>query len=218
MPFSLCGIRTFNNMSPSLLLFHLLVEEGFCSAHWIPYNGHCFYLDRSQKTWSDAQKACRKEGGDLVSIRNVEDQSFVISQLGFGMRGTDMKAHPVCHTTENLIICFCCITFSDLLIVTMHSWYKYCHNKKHVNTVPAAASSDELWIGLNDRNTEGLFDWSDHSTVSFTSWEFGKPAASTNAEDCVLIRGEVRNIKWMLLCTHSVSSNCWIESTNTRGK
>ncbi|KAK2822607.1 hypothetical protein Q5P01_022672 [Channa striata] len=114
------------------------IEQGFCSTPWIPYNGHCFHLQRTPKTWSDAQKACRKEYGDLVSIRNLEDQSFVISQLGYG-------------------------------------------------------PSDELWIGLNDRRTEGLFDWSDHSTVSFTSWEFGKPAVSTDTEDCVLIKGENGN-------------------------
>uniref|UniRef100_A0A3Q0R9F3 Mannose receptor, C type 1b n=1 Tax=Amphilophus citrinellus TaxID=61819 RepID=A0A3Q0R9F3_AMPCI len=59
-------------------------ETGFCSAPWIPYNGHCFYLNRTKtKTWSDAQKACRKEGGDLVSIHNVEEQSFIVSQLGY---------------------------------------------------------------------------------------------------------------------------------------
>lgn len=61
------------------------VEQGFCSAPWIPYNGHCFHLQRNAQTWSGARKACRAEGGDLVSIRNVEDQSFVISQLGYGM-------------------------------------------------------------------------------------------------------------------------------------
>ncbi|XP_053293421.1 macrophage mannose receptor 1 [Pleuronectes platessa] len=113
------------------------IEQGFCASPWIPYSGHCFLLQRSLQTWSDAQRECRKERGDLVSIRNVEDQSFVISQLGF-------------------------------------------------------ASDDELWIGLNDRTTEGLFDWSDHSAVSFTSWEYGKPM-STETEDCVLIKGENGN-------------------------
>ncbi|KAM9349892.1 macrophage mannose receptor 1-like [Symphorus nematophorus] len=113
-------------------------ETGFCSSPWIPYNGHCFSLNRTQKTWSDAQRECRNGGGDLVSIHNVEDQSFVISQLGY-------------------------------------------------------TSTDELWIGLNDRKTEGLFDWIDHSTVSFTSWEFGKPAVSTDIQDCILIKGEKGN-------------------------
>uniref|UniRef100_UPI003AAC2783 macrophage mannose receptor 1-like n=1 Tax=Centroberyx gerrardi TaxID=166262 RepID=UPI003AAC2783 len=114
------------------------VETGFCSSPWIVYSGHCFHLQRAQKTWTDAQTECRKEGGDLASIHNVEDQSFVISQLGYG-------------------------------------------------------TTDELWIGLNDRKTEGLFDWGDHSTVTFTSWEFGKPSVSTDQEDCVLIRGENGN-------------------------
>ncbi|KAM6989317.1 LOW QUALITY PROTEIN: macrophage mannose receptor 1-like [Tautogolabrus adspersus] len=113
-------------------------ETGFCSSPWIPYNGHCFYLNHTKKMWPDAQRDCRNRGGDLASIHSVEDQSFVISQLGF-------------------------------------------------------ASTDELWIGLNDRKTEKLFDWVDHSTVSFTSWEFGKPVVFTDIQDCVLIRGELGN-------------------------
>lgn len=58
-------------------------------------------------------------------------------------------------------------------------------------SVCPAASTDELWIGLNDRTTEGLFDWSDHSTVSFITWDNGEPDAATGTEDCVLIRGQV---------------------------
>uniref|UniRef100_A0A3P9LTA8 Mannose receptor, C type 1b n=1 Tax=Oryzias latipes TaxID=8090 RepID=A0A3P9LTA8_ORYLA len=113
-------------------------EAGLCTAPWISYNGRCYQLYRSQKTWSDAQLTCRKEEGDLVSIHNVEEQSFIFSELGY---------------------------------------------------VP----TDELWIGLNDRTTEGLFDWSDQSAVRFTSWEFGKPGVQENQEDCVLIRGQKGN-------------------------
>ncbi|KAM9789405.1 LOW QUALITY PROTEIN: macrophage mannose receptor 1-like [Neosynchiropus ocellatus] len=113
-------------------------DAGFCSSPWIPYNGHCFLLSRDQKTWLDAQAQCRSQRGDLVSIHNVEEQGFVISQLGYGPR-------------------------------------------------------DELWIGLNDRRTSRLFDWSDHSTVSFTSWEFLKPEVNSNNGKCVLIRGERGN-------------------------
>lgn len=58
----------------------------------------------------------------------------------------------------------------------------------------AIASNDKLWIGLNDRTTEGLFDWSDHTTVTFTSWEFGEPTVGSDEEDCVLIKGEVWSI------------------------
>ena len=57
----------------------------------------------------------------------------------------------------------------------------------------SADVTDELWIGLNDRKQEGLFDWIDHSTVLFTSWEKGSPKSSGANEDCVLIKGEVRS-------------------------
>ncbi|XP_047445392.1 macrophage mannose receptor 1-like [Mugil cephalus] len=132
---------------------------GFCPSPWIPYNGHCFHLNRTEKTWSDAQKGCRGVGGDLVSIRNVEDQSFVISQLGYG-------------------------------------------------------STDELWIGLNDKKTERLFEWSDHSIVSYTSWEYGKPTVLGDIKDCVLIRGE--NGNWAdRVCEEKHGFICMTTSVST---
>ncbi|XP_014899453.1 macrophage mannose receptor 1-like isoform X2 [Poecilia latipinna] len=113
-------------------------DMGHCSAPWVPYNGHCFQLYRNAQSWSGAQQTCRKDGGDLASIRNMEDHSFITTELGY-------------------------------------------------------ASTDELWIGLNDKKTEGLFDWTDHTTVTFTSWQFGKPQGGNNQNDCVLVRGENGN-------------------------
>lgn len=40
-----------------------------------------------------------------------------------------------------------------------------------------------------------LFEWSDHSHVTFTQWQTGEPSHATNLqEDCVLIRGKVTPI------------------------
>lgn len=33
--------------------------------------------------WKDASAECRKEGADLASIHNIEEQSFIISQSGY---------------------------------------------------------------------------------------------------------------------------------------
>lgn len=55
-----------------------------------------------------------------------------------------------------------------------------------------AAPGEAVWIGLNDRQVEGLFDWTDHSSVKFTYWEYGNSEFKTIQEDCVLIRGEVK--------------------------
>lgn len=58
-------------------------QPSFCPSHWVPYAGHCYYLERNKKMWSDALAACHKEGGDLASIQNIEEQSFIISQSGY---------------------------------------------------------------------------------------------------------------------------------------
>ncbi|KAJ6666767.1 hypothetical protein lerEdw1_020491 [Lerista edwardsae] len=54
-----------------------------CSSGWIAYAGHCYQLRRDSRTWKGAQQSCRKEGGDLASIHNIEEFGFVISQLGY---------------------------------------------------------------------------------------------------------------------------------------
>lgn len=58
-------------------------QPSFCPNHWVPYSGYCYNLDRSKNMWKDALSACHKEGGDLASISNIEEQSFIISQMGY---------------------------------------------------------------------------------------------------------------------------------------
>uniref|UniRef100_A0A673L6I9 Macrophage mannose receptor 1-like n=1 Tax=Sinocyclocheilus rhinocerous TaxID=307959 RepID=A0A673L6I9_9TELE len=50
---------------------------------WIPYSGNCYLLHRNKQTWLEARDSCLREGGDLLSILSKEEQSFVITQLGY---------------------------------------------------------------------------------------------------------------------------------------
>uniref|UniRef100_A0A8C8RLT3 Mannose receptor C-type 1 n=1 Tax=Pelusios castaneus TaxID=367368 RepID=A0A8C8RLT3_9SAUR len=54
-----------------------------CSNGWIPYSGHCYMIYRVSKIWKEALSSCRKQGGDLASIHNIEEYSFTVSQLGY---------------------------------------------------------------------------------------------------------------------------------------
>uniref|UniRef100_A0A665X210 Macrophage mannose receptor 1 n=1 Tax=Echeneis naucrates TaxID=173247 RepID=A0A665X210_ECHNA len=115
-------------------------QPSFCPNHWVPYAGSCYYLERNKLMWRDALAACHKEGADLASIHNIEEQSFIITQSGY-------------------------------------------------------LPTDVLWIGLNDRRNQMLFEWSDHSHVTFTVWKGDEPSHATNLqEDCVLITG--KDGKW----------------------
>ncbi|XP_051944921.1 macrophage mannose receptor 1-like [Xyrauchen texanus] len=58
-------------------------QPTFCPAAWVPYAGHCYYLQRTKMMWSAALAACHRGGGDLVSIHNIEEHSFIISQSGY---------------------------------------------------------------------------------------------------------------------------------------
>uniref|UniRef100_A0A663LWS6 C-type lectin domain-containing protein n=1 Tax=Athene cunicularia TaxID=194338 RepID=A0A663LWS6_ATHCN len=50
---------------------------------------------------------------------------------------------------------------------------------------------DELWIGLNDLNTQMYFEWSDGTPVTYTKWLPGEPThAISGQEDCVIMAGE----------------------------
>ncbi|NXG70851.1 MRC1 protein, partial [Baryphthengus martii] len=52
-------------------------------------------------------------------------------------------------------------------------------------------AADELWIGLNDLNTQMYFEWSDGTPVTYTKWMPGEPTHAINGqEDCVIIAGE----------------------------
>ncbi|XP_059901555.1 macrophage mannose receptor 1 [Gadus macrocephalus] len=58
-------------------------DSGFCPSHWVPYAGNCYNLQRGKKMWKDALSACHKDGADLASVHNIEEQSFLISQMGY---------------------------------------------------------------------------------------------------------------------------------------
>ncbi|XP_052473610.1 macrophage mannose receptor 1 isoform X1 [Carassius gibelio] len=60
-----------------------VVDTGFCHSPWIPYSSNCYLLHRTKKTWLEARDSCLREGGDLLSILSREEQSFVITQLGY---------------------------------------------------------------------------------------------------------------------------------------
>ncbi|XP_039187522.1 macrophage mannose receptor 1-like [Crotalus tigris] len=54
-----------------------------CPDGWVGYAKHCYHLNRDRKTWKDASVSCQKDGGHLLSIHDIEEYSFVFSQLGY---------------------------------------------------------------------------------------------------------------------------------------
>jgi hypothetical protein len=57
---------------------------------------------------------------------------------------------------------------------------------EHLTFFPVErAGIEEAWIGLNDREDEGLFRWSDGTPLDFDHWGPERPLRPGQAEDCV---------------------------------
>ncbi|KFO74794.1 Macrophage mannose receptor 1, partial [Cuculus canorus] len=54
-----------------------------CTNGWWPYAGHCYSIQREPKVWKDALTSCKKQDGDLASVHNIAEHSFLVSQLGY---------------------------------------------------------------------------------------------------------------------------------------
>mgnify|MGYP000551343615 CR=1 FL=1 len=68
----------------------------------------------------------------------------------------------------------------------------------------------DTWIGLNDLNQEGSFEWSDQSPMTYTQWGDGEPNdGRRNGEDCGIILMENRQSNWDdRPCSHQYSYIC----------
>uniref|UniRef100_A0A8B9RWH5 Macrophage mannose receptor 1 n=1 Tax=Accipiter nisus TaxID=211598 RepID=A0A8B9RWH5_9AVES len=70
-----------------------------CTDGWRPYAGHCYSIQREPKLWKDALTSCKKQNGDLASVHNIAEYSFLVSQLGYKpteelwLGLNDLKAH-----------------------------------------------------------------------------------------------------------------------------
>lgn len=65
------------------------------------------------------------------------------------------------------------------------------HSKKE-NEFIGGLTDEGLWIGLNDENEEGEFQWTDGSSVKYTSWGPGEPN-NKGDEHCTFYRPETQD-------------------------
>nr|XP_006119616.1 macrophage mannose receptor 1 [Pelodiscus sinensis] len=72
-----------NSTLNSSILPSELSASSKCPEGWLPYTDYCYVIHRDPKVWKEALTSCRKEGGDLASIHNIEEHSFIASQLGY---------------------------------------------------------------------------------------------------------------------------------------
>ncbi|XP_038059507.1 echinoidin-like [Patiria miniata] len=79
-------------------------------------------------------------------------------------------------------------------LASIHSQEEDEFIKDYVRSASGLADYPRFWIGFNDIEREGQFQWSDGSDVSYESWGPGEPN-NKKYEDCVECRSDIY-IKW----------------------
>uniref|UniRef100_A0A0B8RZW5 C-type lectin 8a n=1 Tax=Philothamnus irregularis TaxID=1899461 RepID=A0A0B8RZW5_9SAUR len=54
----------------------------------------------------------------------------------------------------------------------------------------------DVWIGLRFSKRKGIWEWSDGSNTTHTSWEQGEPNNFLNKEFCVALTARSRYLRW----------------------
>ena len=52
-------------------------QSGRCRSNWEYFQGSCYLFTNHHKTWPDAMKYCRDQGGDLLKVTSGEENNFV---------------------------------------------------------------------------------------------------------------------------------------------
>lgn len=77
-----------------------------CQVGWIPYapKQKCVKLFTDVETWATAQQGCEALGGNLISIVNAEEKSFLASKLWPNHAVVNALLH-MCHIQNSNTLC-----------------------------------------------------------------------------------------------------------------
>ncbi len=103
---------------------------------------------------------------------------------------------------------YCVSLGGDLLSID-----DFAEHRRVLNFIENSGVDEMLWIGLNDRKTEGKFEWSDGNPSKFTHWNTKEPNGG-RSENCAHSYPKYKKRKWNdLKCSISWAFICKIKSS-----
>ena len=118
-----------------------------CTVGYKSYQGQCYKLSNEAESWETTQSKCTLDGGSLIAVTNVYEQSFVESLWDFNLGPlwvgmVFISFLRVSLSESNITVCDCFKIF-NICSVILHIQEKcFAQDNSSMNAVPGDLSRD----------------------------------------------------------------------------
>ena len=145
-----------------------------CPCATATYGSHTYLVCSTQSlSWNDAENFCVAAGYHLVTVSDGGENGWLSGGAGSGSSCSDTCGYAGDGA---------CDDGGPGSSFSVCSFGTDC-----TDCGPRGGFSGNFWIGYNDIASEGSFVWSSGAPLTFSSWNSGEPANSSN-EDCTEFR------------------------------
>ena len=130
-----------------------------CPLGWVRFNGYCYLVNSSVKTWQNAQMYCKGLGGNLVKINSKEENEFVLNLVN--KLAPSLKQIWIGLEWDSRLNSF---VWYDHSVPTFTKWSP---NEPNGNGLEPCSN---MWTGHEGSSTRASGDWND-----LTCWHTGLP-------------------------------------------
>ncbi|XP_062584464.1 perlucin-like protein [Saccostrea cucullata] len=53
-------------------------QNTVCPVGWVPFDGHCYFLNETKRNWNDAKEQCEHNEAHLVEIETLEENTWIM--------------------------------------------------------------------------------------------------------------------------------------------
>lgn len=166
-----------------------MVTGNDCETFWDKdqLTDSCYQFNfQSTLSWREAWASCEQQGADLLSITEIHEQTYINGEMAGAPRGPRVwltwgqgrcQEPEMCSHLWRTLNPICLLGVRLALVGAKSGRAEDGRPASHCRLSLSGlltGYSSTLWIGLNDLDTSGGWQWSDNSPLKYLNWESGE--------------------------------------------